>query len=150
MGKHFIWLFLFASFIVSCGDSKKDKEGNLNDKKTKLEELKKHQTSLTDSIRKLENEIALLDTAGAKNKNAKLVGLTSLTTQSFVHYIDLQGKVVAENSSFVSPRLGPGLVKAVYVKEGDVVRKGQLLLKLDDAVMRQQLAAQRSGFLPRP
>ena len=146
MGKHFIWLLLFATFIVSCGDSKKDKEGDLNDKKNKLEELKKHQASLADSINKLENEIALLDTSSAKNKNAKLVGLTSLTTQSFVHYIDLQGKVEAENSSFVSPRLGPGLVKAVYVKEGDAVRKGQLLLKLDDAVMRQQLAAQRSGL----
>ncbi|MFL5810609.1 MAG: efflux RND transporter periplasmic adaptor subunit [Flavisolibacter sp.] len=146
MGKKFFWLLMIGSVIVSCGDSKKDNEGNLNDKKARLEDLKKHQASLTDSIRKLENEIALLDTSAEKSKNAKLVALTPLTTQSFVHYIDLQGKVEAENSSFVSPRLGPGLVKAVYVREGDAVRKGQLLLKLDDAVIRQQLAAQRSGL----
>jgi RND family efflux transporter MFP subunit len=33
-----------------------------------------------------------------------------------------------------------GQVKAVYVKQGDHVKKGQLLLKLDDAVTRQQIA----------
>lgn len=32
-----------------------------------------------------------------------------------------------------------GQVKAVYVKKGDAVRKGQLLLKLDDAILQQNL-----------
>jgi RND family efflux transporter MFP subunit len=32
-----------------------------------------------------------------------------------------------------------GQVKAVYVKQGDYVKKGQLLLKLDDAVLRQNI-----------
>jgi len=30
-------------------------------------------------------------------------------------------------------------VKAIYVKEGDYVKKGQLLLKLDDALIKQQI-----------
>jgi len=34
-----------------------------------------------------------------------------------------------------------GQVKAIFVKEGDVVKKGQLLLKLDDAIPRQSLNA---------
>jgi RND family efflux transporter MFP subunit len=37
------------------------------------------------------------------------------------------------------PRGAPGQVTAVYVKEGDYVRKGQLLLKLDDAIIRQSI-----------
>ena len=45
----------------------------------------------------------------------------------------------AENIAFVSPRGMGGLVKAVYVKQGDQVRKGQLLVRLDDAVTRQQI-----------
>jgi membrane fusion protein (multidrug efflux system) len=69
-----------------------------------------------------------------------------LATQNFVHYIDLQGKVDAENVSYVSPRLGPGLVKAVYVTKGQQVRKGQLLLKLDDAVQRQNITAAKQGL----
>ncbi len=39
----------------------------------------------------------------------------------------------------ISPRGSGGLVREVYVKKGDPVRQGQLLLKLDDAIQRQQL-----------
>ena len=41
----------------------------------------------------------------------------------------------------LSRRGMPGQVKAIYVKEGQRVRKGQLLLKLDDAIVRQQVQA---------
>jgi len=49
--------------------------------------------------------------------------------------------VDAENISIVTPRGQPGQVKAVYVQQGQVVKKGQLLLKLDDAIMRQTVIA---------
>jgi hypothetical protein len=39
--------------------------------------------------------------------------------------------------------MGPAQVKAVYVKQGQEVRKGQLLLKLEDAIIRQQVVAAR-------
>jgi RND family efflux transporter MFP subunit len=39
-----------------------------------------------------------------------------------------------------------GQVRAIYVKEGDYVRRGQLLLKLDDAVIRQNVVAARQGL----
>ena len=45
----------------------------------------------------------------------------------------------SDNIAYVTPRGGPGQVKAVYVKQGDAVRKGQLLLKLDDAVAQKQI-----------
>src|SRR5262249_3140385 len=62
------------------------------------------------------------------------------------HYIDLQGRIDAINISNISPRNGVGgQVKAVYVKKGDVVKKGQLLLQLDDVIAKQNLkAAQQS------
>jgi RND family efflux transporter MFP subunit len=37
----------------------------------------------------------------------------------------------------------PGQVKAVFVKQGQFVKKGQLLLKLDDAIVQQQVTAAR-------
>jgi RND family efflux transporter MFP subunit len=49
--------------------------------------------------------------------------------------------VDAENISYISPRGMPGQVKAVFIKQGDMVKKGQLLLKLDDAIARQAVAA---------
>ena len=44
---------------------------------------------------------------------------------------------------FVTPRGQGGQVKVVNVKEGDRVNKGQLLLKLDDAVIRQQIEQEK-------
>src|SRR5215208_4987841 len=122
MRKNIFWLLLVGFLAASCGNGKKDKAGDLNDKKQELVKLKKEQTNLAKKISDLEADIAKLDTSAAKNANAKLVSIMPLATQTFVHYIDLQGRVEAENSSFVSPRLGPGLVKAVYVKEGQQVR----------------------------
>lgn len=142
----FIRLSLIAAialFIISCG-AKKDNE--LTAKKEKLEKLKKDEAQTTAEIKKLELEIEKLDTANAKTEKAKLVVLDTVKNESFTHYIDLQGRVDAENISYISPRGAGGQVKAVYVKEGQYVKKGQLLLKLDDAIIRQNVAAASQGL----
>src|SRR5215208_820562 len=103
MRKNIFWLLLVGFLAASCGNGKKDNAGALNDKKQELVKLKKEQTDLAKKIADLEADIAKLDTSAAKMANAKLVSLTPLTTQSFVHYIDLQGKIESDNISFVSP-----------------------------------------------
>jgi RND family efflux transporter MFP subunit len=39
----------------------------------------------------------------------------------------------------VTPRGGPAQVKALYIRKGDYVKKGQMIMKLDDAVQLRQL-----------
>ena len=130
--------------LAACGGGAKDKKGELGDKKAKLEKLKKEQTDLNQQIVTLEKEIAVLDPASVATK-PKLVALATIGSDTFSHYIDLQGKVEAENVAMVAPQGQGGVVKAVYVKEGQSVRKGQLVLKLDDAIARQAVAiAQQS------
>ncbi len=137
--------FLTAALtIISCG-GKNEGGGSLADKKAEVEKLKKEQNSIGDKIKALETEIAKLDTSSNKEDVAKLVGTTPVTTQNFVHYIDLQGRVDAENISYISPRMGGGQVKALYVKKGDYVKKGQLLVKLDDALVKQQVTAAKQN-----
>ena len=127
-------LMIAALFLLAaCGSSSKDGNKELADKKTELLKLK-------DQVKKLEDDITKLDTAAAKAEKAKLVTLTPLAPESFTHYIDLQGKIESENISYIAPRNGiGGVVKAVLVKRGDNVRKGQTLLKLDDAIARQSV-----------
>ncbi len=128
-------------FTASCSNSAKDKNGDINDKKAELEKLKGQKTKTDAEIFKLQEELNKLDTASANAAKVKLVGITTVSTQNFQHFIDLQGKVDAENISYISPRMGPAQVKAVFVSQGQMVRKGQLLLKLDDAIIRQQVTA---------
>jgi len=135
-------IMLSASLVLlmaSCGSSAKDEKGTLGDKKAELEKLKKQQKDVNDKVVKLEDEISKLDSSAAIK--AKLVALSTIGTDTFTHFIDLQGKVEAQNVAYAAPRGQGGLVRAVYVKQGDAVRVGQVLLKLDDAVQRQQLAA---------
>ena len=65
---------------------------------------------------------------------------------NFDHFIELQGKIDAENTSIITPRGAPGQVKAIFVQKGSYVKKGQLLLKLDDAIVRQNVAAALQGI----
>lgn len=120
--------------MTACGG-----KSELDKKKAELESLKAGQAEASTKITKLEKEIAKLDTSFKLPEKPKLAVLTTVKTSSFTHYIDLQGKVDAENIAWVAPRNQGGLVRAVYVKQGDYVRKGQLLLKLDDGVFRQQI-----------
>ena len=140
-----IKLLLVIVCAISLGSCGNDEKRILTKKKEKLETLKKEQTDIAQQITKLETEIAKLDPS-AKEDRPKLVLLDTLQAISFTHYIDLQGKVDAENISYVTPRGMGGQVRAVYVKKGDRVRKGQLLLKLDDAIIRQNVVAARQGM----
>jgi membrane fusion protein, multidrug efflux system len=130
-----------AAFIMviamACGSSSSPEKKV--DKKTELTKLKEEQAKLNEKIRKMEDDLAKTDTSAAAKANAKLVEIKPISPERFTHFIDLQGKVDAENIAFVSPRGMGGLVKAVYVRQGDQVRKGQLLVRLDDAVTRQQV-----------
>jgi len=140
MKKYIIPSIVALTVLLACSDSKKEGTASLNDKKTELEKLKNEKLAQDEKIKKLETDISKLDTTAIKG-NAKLVAIAPVGTQDFKHYIELRGKVDAYNISYISPRMGPAQVKAVYVRQGQTVKKGQLLLKLDDAIIRQQVAA---------
>jgi membrane fusion protein (multidrug efflux system) len=126
------------TMMVSCGASSKENKAALTDKKVKLQKLKDQQTKTADEIKTLEEEIAKIDPSAVAVK-PKLVSVVTLNAKNFQHYIDLQGRVDGENIAWVTPRNAGGQVRAVYVKQGDFVKKGQLLLKMDDAIPRQQI-----------
>lgn len=131
--KKIITLLTITAIVASCGS-----KNSLADKKAQLEKLK-------TEVKTLEDEIAKLDTS-KKVDVAKLVSTTSLAATNFKHYIELQGKVDANNISYVAPRLGGGQVKQIFVVKGQQVSKGQQLLKLDDAVIKQSIVAAKQGL----
>jgi len=137
-------IILFMAIASSCGNiGKKEKNGALGDKKVELQKLKTEKEKLDEKIIALEKDISKIDTGAAIEQKAKLVSLTPITKENFKHYLDLQGKVDAQNISYITPSGQPGQIKAIYVKQGDAVRKGQLVLKLDNSVALQNVIAIR-------
>lgn len=141
-------MFVVTAFLlVSCGSGAKEKKGDLGDMKVKLEKLKKEKSKLETDIRELEGKISKADPNAMQVQ--KLVSVDTVKADTFSHYIEIQGKIDAEGLAYVAPKGQGGLVKAIYVKPGQKVSKGQLILKLDDAVARQGVVAaqQQTGQL---
>ncbi|MFZ9239884.1 MAG: efflux RND transporter periplasmic adaptor subunit, partial [Chitinophagaceae bacterium] len=132
-----LFVIVIIAALVSCG-SKQEGNQDLAGKKAALETLTKQRDELNNQINVLQTEINKM-AGGAVTEKLKLVEATALVTQDFSHYIELQGKVSTENVSYVTPRGMGGQVKQMYVKQGDVVRKGQLLMKLEDGIVQQNI-----------
>jgi len=141
-------IFSLAILVASCGGGAKDKKADVSDMKVKLEKLKKEKNALDADIRQLEDAIAKADPKAAQQAQ-KLVSVDTIRVQDFTHFIELQGKIDAEGMAYVAPTGQGGLVKAIYVKAGSKISKGQLILKLDDAMARQAVVAaqQQTGVL---
>jgi RND family efflux transporter, MFP subunit len=141
------WIISLVLLSASCGtSSKKERESVVTEKKVQLEKLKSDKTKIDEKIKALEAELIKLDTGAARTIKSKLVSIQPVVLTTFSHFLDLQGRVDAENISYITPRGMGGQVRQIFVKKGDNVRKGQLLLKLDDAVARQNVVAVRQSM----
>ena len=129
-----VLLSSFVLFAVACGEN-----NNIEKQKASLAALKKQGLELNVKIANLEKEIE--KAGGAETVKAILVSVTPIASQDFTHYIELQGKVESESVSFITPRAGGGQVKGLFIKRGDPIKKGQLLLQLDNAMLKQSAAA---------
>jgi RND family efflux transporter MFP subunit len=114
--------------IVSCS----------GDKQSELNALKDKHDKLTEQIKQLEKEIVLSDTNLVAETNSTKIAVKEMKPEVFNHFIEIQGKLDGEENIGVSAK-APGTVEAVYVRMGDRVTRGQILAKLDDAILQQTL-----------
>ena len=138
-------LTVLGTLLFSCQQTKDTPMtgSDLEAKEAALAALKNQQADLNRQIAKLEAEIVQLDPS--KAIQPKLVAVAEIATEGFDSYINLQGTVSSENISYIAPRNGVGgYVKELYIKEGQAVKKGQLILKLDDQVLRQSIESTKT------
>lgn len=91
----------------------------------------------------LQADLSIIDEALAKldvKKDEALVTTLTLKDTIFNHYLEVQGNVNTKENIVVQPEFS-GTLTALYVKAGQHVAKGQILGKIDDAGMGQQLAS---------
>jgi membrane fusion protein (multidrug efflux system) len=120
--KKYLTISLGLLLAACTGGEEKDlaaKKQQLADYKTKAKEL-------LVRIEQLQKEIAKLDTTVKIEQKSKLITVDTLRKQEFKHYIEVQGNVDAAENINALPQQ-PGIVTAIYVKEGQRVTKGQLL-----------------------
>lgn len=124
-------------FLTACSSTSVDKA-------TQLTKLKTDQAALIKQITKLEKELA------AENPNAvvvksKDVGVAEVAPRKFDHYIQTQGKIDSEDNIVVSAK-SMGVITQVFVREGDLVSKGQTLAQIDNTLMIRSIDELKAGL----
>jgi membrane fusion protein (multidrug efflux system) len=127
---------LSTFLLLACGGETKD---GLAGKQEELTKLKSEQSAIDQKIKALEAEVAQLDTTAKREDRAKAVTVSPVVSENFKHYVEVQGSVDAKNSVMVSPKSG-GVLTAVYIKEGDNVRQGATLARVDNSIMQESIA----------
>lgn len=132
---------VLAGFLAACGG------GNSADaKKAKLEKLKTQQTEITAQIASLEDEIlAMGDSLNKEEDRSKVIALTPVTKQTFIHAIDVQGRVDGDENITYSAKV-PSVVTKINIKVGQHVGKGQILAELDTKVSKAQLEGLKKQY----
>ena len=134
--KHISWILILSVILWSCAG--KTDNNTLAAKKKELANLETQAGSLADKITKLKDEIALLDTSSV-DKIEKLVALDTIKNTPFSSVVTMMGKIDVDANSVISSTMA-GAVKRIYVKEGNYVRQGALLARVDNNVIDQNIA----------
>jgi membrane fusion protein (multidrug efflux system) len=124
------FLILLIGGLSACSGSSKEK-----DPVAQLGALKEQRAALESQISALEKD---LESKGLIEKRLRTIGTQNIQPAMFRHYIDLQGRVDADESVAATSKI-PGTITRILISNGDHVKQGQLMAQLDDAVILKSL-----------
>jgi len=139
--KHILTLFIILNFLASCGGGDKMSVDSIIESKdietirSKKSELVSEQNLIKQEIKKLDIALMELDS----KKKIPLITTFKLEFTDFKHFLELQGNVTTKNLLTIYPEYS-GVLTSVYVKEGQKVKKGDVLAVIDDGGLSQQLS----------
>ena len=136
-----ILLSALSLALFACSNGAKTE--NIDDliKAKNVKALNEKKTALQAEIAKIEAGLATLDV----KKEEALVSVLTVKDTVFNHYLDIQGNVDTKENILVQPEFS-GTLTSLTVKAGDRVSKGQILGRVDDAGMSQQVAGYETQY----
>lgn len=136
-----IYLLFSAALILNACSTKKEPSleeilatNNIEQITSEKIKIDAALQELTANLNKLNRKLTSLN----KDKNTPLITTFKVQEEAFTHYIELQGNVQTKQNVLVYPEV-PGILKEVLVKEGQQVKKGQILAVIDDGGLTQQV-----------
>lgn len=142
MKKHITLILASALLVIGCG-KKEEATGSIDDliKGKKVTELQAKKTALQADIDKIDAALTQLNV----KVDEALVSVQAIQDTVFTHYLEVQGNVDTKENIIVQPEFSGTLVN-LNAKAGQSVAKGQILGRVDDAGLSQQLASLENQF----
>ena len=127
--------------IFSCG--KKEETATIDNliASKNATALQAKKALIQADLAKIDEALATLDV----KKEEALVSVRTLTDTVFSHYLEIQGSVNTKENILVQPEF-QGTLVSLNVKAGQRVSKGQVLGKIDDAGLSQQVASLENQY----
>ena len=137
-------LIITCFALVSCLNEEKltTKDLIVNENVVGLEQKR---SRLVGQIEELRNELSLV--TGALNrldttKKRAMVSVLTVKPREFKHRISLQSIIKTDQNILLQPEI-MGAVSSISVREGQNVKKGQILLRIDDGGLKQSIRLQK-------
>jgi RND family efflux transporter MFP subunit len=109
-----------------------------SNKQAELSKLKQQQIEIADKIKSLSGELGTDKKDSLNPEKFKFVGLKAVSSNTFDHFIRVQGKIDGDQNAAVFAE-APGTVSSKYADVGQKVVKGQVLAQIDDQQYRSQM-----------
>lgn len=135
MSKKILYITAFSLFLLSCSNAAKTEKIDQLIESKNVKALQEKKVALQADIAKIEEALATLDT----KKEEALVAVATIRDTIFNHYLEVQGNVDTKENILVQPEFS-GTLTSLTVIAGQRVSKGQILGRVDDGGMSQQLA----------
>lgn len=122
--------------LLSCSKTEKDTSIEQLIAEKNVAALQAKKATIQAELTKIDDALAVLNV----KKEEALVSVATIKDTVFNHYLEIQGNVNTKENILVQPEFS-GTLTTLNVKAGQRVSKGQILGKVDDAGMSQQLAS---------
>ena len=139
--KKIFLLTMLSIFLFSCGNKENNQSIDTLIAAKNVKELQAKKAILQADITKIEEALATLDT----KTDEALVTVATIKDTVFSHYLEVQGSVDTKENILVQPEFS-GILTSLNVKAGQKVVKGQILGRVDDNGMSQQLASLENSY----
>lgn len=123
--------FIAMATIISCN---REPQSELSELVARRDSIRAVRENLEDEILRLDAIIQDLDTT----LSYKMVTVLEADTSLFKHYFDVYGNVKSDNTASLFAE-NPGNITTIPVREGQPVKKGQVLVRIDDALFDRNL-----------
>jgi RND family efflux transporter MFP subunit len=132
--KRFNPFVLLGILILSACSSPEEKLSQLSTLQLERDSLIEVKDKIASRLFELETEITFLDS----NKRFLQVTALPLEVGKFERYFEVYGRVEADKNVRIFPETN-GIITEITVREGQSVKKGQLLVELDASILHRNI-----------
>ena len=138
--KNIIGLIILSHLLLACSSGAEQNtdellnQGSKKQLQSRKASLLKAKDSVQDALQKISAKLESLN----PDSNTALVKVKEAKADTFKTYFNVQGSVTTDKNIILNPEFS-GVIEKIYVEEGDKVKTGDLIARIDAGGLQERL-----------